>query len=355
MTKPLKIVVTGATGGLGKTACLALVNRVWRGVPGFDHERLAHPIEVVGVGRNEAVLAELNAMGVRTVKADLSRADTFKLARELEGADAVWHCAALSSPWGPDIEFFKANILATLNLVEAAKYVGVPRLVHVSTPAIYFNHRDQLNIHEGVVAQTFVNEYARTKYQAEKLVQDSGLQAVILRPRALFGENDQVLLPRLLKAAKTGGGTLCLPRGGNVLLDLTYLDNAVDALWLSTFYSPGPCGKYIFNITNAEPMLLSAALRKLNDHLDPALRFKVTSVPAPLAQAAAWVQEKVAKFTGKEPQLTRYSVGALSCSMTLSVSRALSPSGLHWRPRVDMARALEKTAAHLNQLHRARS
>lgn len=41
------------------------------------------------------------------------------------------------------------------------------------------------------------------------------------------------MLPRLLHMIKHYG-TLLLPRGGDALVDMTYLENAVHAMWLAT-------------------------------------------------------------------------------------------------------------------------
>lgn len=54
-----------------------------------------------------------------------------------------------------------------------------------------------------------------------------------MRPQGLFGPHDKVMLPRLLQMIKRYGNLL-LPRGGAAMVDMTYLENAVHAMWLAT-------------------------------------------------------------------------------------------------------------------------
>lgn len=352
--RPLRIVVTGATGGLGRTACEMLLRRAWLGIEGFDQPCLGHGVQVVATGRRVELLSSLVSTWptqIQVVQMDLVSASPSQLEALVKGADAVWHCAALSSPWGSEEQFFDANVLATRRLLQAVCAQHVPRFVHVSTPAIYFNFQHRLRVSErDALPEQFVNSYARTKHQAELAVQAAacglagGLSAAIIRPRALFGEHDQVLLPRLLRVAALGGAKLRLPGAGRTVLDLTYLDNAVDALWQATFAPlASPCE--VFNVSNDEPVRLCDALAQLCKDLPVKQRFHVRSVPYPVASLAAHAQELVACFTGKEPALTRYSVGALAFDMTLDVHKARSVLG--WHARVNMEQALKKTAAAL--------
>ena len=85
------ILVTGATGGLGRNAVDFLVARGQR---------------VTATGRNPDKLAELARLGISSHSADLAESPLGKL---VSGKNAVWHCAALSSPWGPHAAFHAAN------------------------------------------------------------------------------------------------------------------------------------------------------------------------------------------------------------------------------------------------------
>lgn len=80
MTKAL---VTGATGFLGQHTVRRLVKLGW---------------EVYGQGRNPELGRRLEKEGAVFLPGDLRNAETAD--RACQGMDFVFHCAALSSPWG---------------------------------------------------------------------------------------------------------------------------------------------------------------------------------------------------------------------------------------------------------------
>jgi nucleoside-diphosphate-sugar epimerase len=328
----MRVLVTGATGGLGRNAVEALISR---------------GASVRATGRRKSVGAQLQAIGAEFTALDLSTATPQALDDLLLGVDVVWHTAALSSPWGRDHDFVAANATATKHLLAAAARQGARRFVHISTPALYFDYTDRRNVPETFCAASPVNMYAWTKAQAEAAVQDAvqqwpHLHCTVLRPRAIFGPHDQVLLPRLTRLLDQRKGHLPLPRAGLVTLDLTYVGNVVQALWLTTFADAQqvPTGTAI-NITNHEPVVLREVLHALYVQ---ALGRPLNIVPVPWAMLSviARSMEICSRITGREPLLTAYSVGALSFDMTLDNTKARELLG--YRPEVSMTQALQRTA-----------
>lgn len=330
-----RILVTGATGGLGRNAVSAL---------------LAKGVAVRATGRNLAVGAELAAAGAQFIALDLATASPLAVDALMEDVDAVWHCAALSSPWGPLADFEAANVRATDYLLGAAGRLGIERFIHISTPAIYFDFQDHWDVKEDYRPAAYVNAYAATKAQAEELVQKAvglfpAMRCVILRPRAIFGPHDQVLIPRLSRVLAERGGTLPLARGGRVTLDLTYVDNVVHAMWLAT-ETATPVSGEAFNISNHEPAQLGEVLRELFER-ELGRPFAIRSLPYPILAFAARCMEYFARRSGREPALTAYSAGAISFDMTLDTTRARERLG--YRPPVPLAEGLRRTAAWMRE------
>jgi nucleoside-diphosphate-sugar epimerase len=214
----MRILVTGATGFLG--------GRVARRLQYDGHDVLGH-------GRDATAGACLEADGVRFVQGDL--ADAPSLVRASAGCDAIVHAGALAAPWGRPVDFLRTNVQGTAAVLAAAQRVRASRLVHISTSSCFFQHRSAESVNEEAPpALPFVNAYARTKWAAECLVDAAvaaGLDAVTMRPRAIYGPGDRALLPRLLRAHK--GGRLLQIGDGTNRTDLTYVDNIVDAVVLA--------------------------------------------------------------------------------------------------------------------------
>nr|WP_233158725.1 NAD(P)-dependent oxidoreductase [Chromobacterium sp. ASV5] len=331
----MRVLVTGATGGLGRNAVADLRGK---------------GCMVRATGRNTAIGRQLATQGAEFIPLELSTASDIELSKLMTGIDAVWHCAARSAPWGHEADFIAANVTATSKLLNAAGRSGVIRFIHISTPALYFDFRHRMEVPEVFRPFRYVNAYARTKAIAEECALEaaaaySDMRVTILRPRAIFGEYDQVLMPRLARMLDQSGGRLPLPRGGAVTLDLTYVGNVVHAMWLAT-RQPSLASGDIFNITNHQPVILRDVLEKLfMEELGQPLR--IVTLPYPLLSFASQLAQWVASITGKEPPLTPYSLGAIHFDMTLSNQRARDILG--YQPRFSLEEGLVRTARWLQE------
>ncbi len=329
------ILVTGATSGLGRNAVDDLLQR---------------GIRFRATGRDPARLAELRQLGVDAVAADLATLDAPQTRALLDGVHTIWHCAALSSPWGPAAAFEAANVTATRRLAESAMALRVPRFVHISTPSIYFDYRSHRQITESFRAQRPVNAYAASKLRAERYLRSlargsSATQFVILRPRGLFGPHDRVLLPRVLNLLRARRGVLPLPDGGRATVDLTYVGNVVQAMHLAGTRQGLPQAA-AYNISNQQPTSLAALLKALLvDELG--LQLQVKPVPYRLMDAAARLMELWGHVSRREPAFTRYGIGALNFEMTLCPRRAREELG--YFPSIDLQQGVAHTATWLRQ------
>lgn len=324
----MKLVITGGTGFLGR-------HLVWRAA--------AEGAEVVFTGRNAKAAEEVVRHASAPVRwqalAHGSEDAESKLTEAARTADAIIHCAALSSPWGRYADFQCANIASTAEVLAACRTNGVRRLVHISTPSLYFGFTDRLAIREDAKQPAPVNDYVRTKQAAETLVKQAGLpETVILRPRALFGPWDQTLVPRILRVLSKG--PMPIMRGGDIQLDLTYIDNAVDAVWLA-LTRPLPHAIATYNISNGEPRALLDVLTTMAREFGLPLRIR--KLPWPVVELLARGLEVASRLgNGKEPLLTRYSAGVLAFSQTLDVSALRDELG--WRPSVTIDEGIRRHA-----------
>lgn len=151
-----RILVTGASGFLGG----ALVRKLHSGAR-----------DVVATGRNIEKLRALGLPDHSILCLDLAKPSMAAACEaHLKGVTTIVHCAGLSSPWGTQADFHRANVTATENVVALAKRLGGIHLVFVSTPSVYFQFKDQFDVGEGTSLPKPVNAYASTKALAETRV-----------------------------------------------------------------------------------------------------------------------------------------------------------------------------------------
>ncbi len=301
-----RVLVTGATGGLGLSLVAAL---------------RAQGYVVRATGRNASAGQRLAAAGAEFMAAELTGSEN--AARLCRGMDSVIHAAALSSPWGRDADFRKINVDTTQALLDAARREGCRRFVFVSSPSIYARPLDQFGLTESdPLPQHFLNAYAATKAEAERRVlaaNDPEFACVSLRPRAIVGPDDQVLLPRFLRLIEKG--VFPLVRGGTAQIELTDARDATRALILAEDRAP-ELGGQAFNISGGQAVTIKATVVALAQALGRPVRF--VHLPfTPMRWAAAGMEAVARALPGRpEPPLTVYSLCTLAFSQTFDLSRA---------------------------------
>ena len=318
----MKVLITGATGFLGSRTLEELI---------LDSQ-VTH---IVATGRTLTKDRIIDNSKIKYILGDLSDYNFVRSLFECQ-FDVIINTASLSSPWGNEKDFYKANVLTQRNLIEFSKKHGVKKFIYISSPSIYFNGKDRLDVNENQIPEHFANHYARTKRQAELHLINSGLKYIILRPRAIIGRGDRVIMPRLINAHKAG--KLKIIGKGNNIADLTSVSNVVQAVLLSINASDKAINE-TYNITNGDPVILwdsiNYVLKKLN-------KKEVTKrVPFSVAYIAAFISETYASYISKnEPAITRYGVGVLAKSFTLDITK--SKEKLKYQPNTSTMESIQE-------------
>ena len=149
----MKILVTGASGFIGGR---------------FARFALEQGFTVRVNGRRAEGVEHLVRRGAEFIQGDLS--DPELVQRLCHDVEAVVHCAGAVGVWGRRQDFQQGNVQVTENIVEGCLKQQVRRLVHLSSPSIYFDGHSHLGIKEEQVPKRFINHYAATKYLAEQKV-----------------------------------------------------------------------------------------------------------------------------------------------------------------------------------------
>jgi len=300
----MNILLTGATGFLGYRTLERLI-------------QLTAVDKIVATGRSLSSSREIANLKVTYVLGDLTN-DSF-VRRLMENIDVVINTASLSSPWGSESSFYMANVITQQNLINASINHKVKRFIYISTPSIYYNGEDRELVKESdPLPINFVNNYSKTKRDAEILLEKSKLTYIIIRPRALIGRGDTVIMSRLIKAHSAG--RLKIIGDGNNIVDLTSVGNVVESIMLSIDASKNALNQ-AYNITNDNPVILWYYINLVLEGIGKSKVEKV--VKFKVAHRVASILEWVSKWiTKKEPSLTKYGVGILSKNFTLDISKA---------------------------------
>ena len=130
--------------------------------------------------------------------------DEADLASALQGVDTVAHLASKSVDHDGS-GFERINVDGTRALCRAAIKAGVSRVIYLSSVGVYGHgaHRDAGE--ETPVAPD--TPLSRSKVTAENIVLDHSragdFHGIVLRHRFVYGDGDQAVLPRLIKAARS--------------------------------------------------------------------------------------------------------------------------------------------------------
>lgn len=312
---------------------------------GFLGQKLAHRLLAMGfnvtvLGQNSLRNMERDTRGIHYLPIDLE--DENGVSKACQKQDYVFHCG--EAHWGSEEHLFNVNVQGTRNILEGCKQHAVKRLIYVSTPNLYFDHQERLNISEtDPLPSTLCDSYVKTKWLAEQEIDKAsaeGLQIITLRPGGIFGPGDKVsYLLSLIEANKCK--RLPLINQGKALVDLTYVENFVDALVLCMDSPKHTLGKK-YNISNGQPLEFNGLIQCLFENIGQS--YHTMHLPYFLAYRFGWAMEAISRYflNYKEPLFTRSSISLIAKSQTLNIMAAVRDLG--YRPKISIEEGIEHFA-----------
>jgi len=298
----VKIFITGASGFVGGAIAKELVKNN----------------EVFGMARSEKSATKIIDLGATPVLCSLNHVKN----ENLEGCDLIIHAAAYVEAWGTRKQYWDINVEGTKQLLATAKSTGVKKFIHISSEATLFYGQEMNNIDETYpYPKKTPYLYSETKAAAEKLVvlanQEGLFETVVIRPRMIWGPNDQTILPELIKLIDKG--SFMWINNGKAKTSTVHISNLVHAIKLAIENGKG--GEIYF-ITDDEIVSFRSFLTNLLNTQDiiPSHR----SISGKISSFIALLLEKIWRiFQLKgEPPITRFAADIMTVNCTINIEKA---------------------------------
>ena len=311
----MKVLVTGASGFVGRALCAHLVTEGY---------------VVIGAVRSMPG-KPLPGVEYRSVP-DISVSGNWREA--LAGINAVVHCAARvhvmkEASVDPLAAFREVNVKGTACLAEQAVDRGVKRFIYISSIKVngeitsgYPFKADDTPAPE--------DPYGISKWEAEQVLREiaekTGLEVVIIRPPLVYGPGVRANFLRLMQGIMSG---VPLPLGAiDNRRSLVALDNLVDLIE-ACLNNPQAINQ-TFLVSDGDDLSTKALFQRTAVALGRPVRL----IPVPVS--LLWT---MARLFGKSDFAQR-----LCGSLQVDISK--TRHRLSWSPPISVDEALHKTAKH---------
>jgi len=318
----MKILVTGGTGFTGAALVLRLLS-AGHSVRSLDYQK------GIAWDKLEKEGAEL-IVGSVTDKAIVDKS--------MENIDMVFHLAAAFRELNvPEKHYHDVNVNGTRNVLEAAVKRNIRKFVYCSTQGVHGHVSNPPGDENSPIAPA--DYYQQTKYEGELVVQEfmkQGLNAVIIRPTAIYGPGDPGRFLMIFRWAKKGYFPMF--GSGKTFYHPVYIDNLVDGFMLTMDPEKGSGQTYL--IADEEYLPINELVRKTGDAMG--IRVRIIHLPIMPLVMAGHVCEKIFKPINWTPPLFPRRVDWFRQVRAFKIDKAKRELG--YKPSVGIDEGLRRTA-----------
>src|ERR1044072_5257989 len=285
--------ITGAQGCIGSWIVKALIERGDTAVV-FDRSDDSR--------RLSAIMSDKDLAKVRFITGDITDGASVLSALDESEAAHVIHLAGLQVPTcrADPVTGALVNVAGTLNLFEAARQLGLKRVVYASSAAVYGVNDDDVALDESAHCEptTHYGVFKRANEgNARVYFLDHGVSSVGLRPLTVYGVNrDTGLTSDPTKAMKSAvlGRPFHIRFGGAT--DFQYVADTAAAFIACADHAPD--GAHVFNL-HGETVTVDRIASFINDF--SANGDLITFGGPPIPIAAAMDDSAIRKTIGQLP------------------------------------------------------
>jgi nucleoside-diphosphate-sugar epimerase len=307
-----KVLITGANGFIGNT-----LMRYYK----------QQGTAVIGV--------DLYGNGDDIIQGDIANPEA--ISHLLEQCDVIVHTAALVSNAMKDSDMWRVNVLATRNLIAAAKQHKVRRFVQISSIVAYGNAA-QGELDEDYPVHADGGSYVLTKLASEHAVlaaqASGGIEVVILRPGDVYGPGSRPWIIAPLEAIAKN--QFMLPAKGEGFFRPIYVDDLIRGIDLAVRH-PAAAGE-IFNLS-CEGHITT------KEYFAPHYQWLGKKGPmlvsTKVALAVSAIASKVADLMGNLNEASPATVAQLATKSWFSIKKAERILG--WKPEISFEEGIKRS------------
>ena len=307
-----KVLITGANGFIGNT-----LMRYYK----------QQGTAVIGV--------DLHGNGDDIIQGDIANPET--ISHLLEQCDVIVHTAALVSNAMKDSDMWRVNVLATRNLIAAAKHHKVRRFVQISSIVAYGNTA-QGELDEDYPVHADGGSYVLTKLASEHAVlaaqASGGIEVVILRPGDVYGPGSRPWIIAPLEAIAKN--QFMLPAKGEGFFRPVYVDDLIRGIDLAVRH-PAAAGE-IFNLS-CEGYITTKEY--FASHYQWLGKKGPMLVSTKVALAVSAIASKVADLVGNLNEASPATVAQLATKSWFSIKKAERILG--WKPEISFEEGIKRS------------
>ncbi len=310
------------------------------GANGFIGRALSARLRSEGVDVRGVDLSADPARGV--VTGDITRPGPWTSG--LLGVDSVVHTAAAVSNAVTWDHAWRANVLGTHRVLEAASRAGAHRVVVLSSVRAFGDSGFPDGVTEDHPVRPDGHPYVDTKIAAEQVALQAHVagrvQVVVVRPGDVYGPGSRpwTLLPLQLIRKRA----FALPAAGRGVFSPIYIDDLVEGLRL-TVRHPDASGEVV---TLSGGVGVSCAAFFGHYYRMLGMRGPLC-LPTPLAVAAAGGMDLGARAVGRATEVNPTSMRYLARRGTYSIEKARRVLGFD--PQVDLVDGMNRTERWLRE------
>jgi nucleoside-diphosphate-sugar epimerase len=247
--------------------------------------------------------------------------------------DVCIHAAGLADDQSKAEQFEQNNVEATVRLLQAIPSCKV--FIYISSASVYDFSDGKVKTEADAQLDTTTSQYGRSKLNGELKVKASGIPSVyILRPRAVYGPGDRVLLPRILKLIRQR--RIFVPGAFNALTSLTHVQNLYEGI--QACIQQARPGQHTYNIADQSVYRLKEVIGAIAHRKHNHQNF--VHVPLPIVKASMSIQQAL----GKKSVVTQQSLNYMTQDSVLSIDKVQAELG--YRANFNFFSSLDQLQIH---------